>query len=42
VMVSSLNQPYYHHNFYAAGRVAGTELPAAEELLTAATVQATE
>ncbi|QKG54001.1 C40 family peptidase [Hymenobacter sp. BRD67] len=25
VMVSSLNQPYYHHNFYAAGRVAGTE-----------------
>ena len=21
VMVSSLNQPYYHHNFYAAGRV---------------------
>jgi probable lipoprotein NlpC len=42
VMVSSLNQPYYHHNFYAAGRVAGTELPAAEELLTAATVQAAE
>lgn len=26
VMVSSLNQPYYHRNFYAAGRV-----PAAEE-----------
>ncbi|MVN76357.1 hypothetical protein GO988_08475 [Hymenobacter sp. HMF4947] len=25
VMVSSLNQPYYHHNFYAAGRVAGAE-----------------
>jgi probable lipoprotein NlpC len=25
VMVSSLNQPYYHHNFYAAGRVAGTD-----------------
>ena len=25
VMVSSLSQPYYHHNFYAAGRVAGTE-----------------
>ncbi|QKG58319.1 C40 family peptidase [Hymenobacter sp. BRD128] len=25
VMVSSLNQPYYHHNFYSAGRVAGTE-----------------
>jgi probable lipoprotein NlpC len=21
VMVSSLNQPYYHRNFYAAGRV---------------------
>ena len=29
VMVSSLSQPYYHHNFYAAGRVAGTdEVPA--------------
>lgn len=25
VMVSSLNQPYYHRNFYSAGRVAGTE-----------------
>jgi probable lipoprotein NlpC len=25
VMVSSLNQAYYHHNFYSAGRVAGTE-----------------
>ena len=25
VMVSSLNQAYYHHNFYAAGRVAGAE-----------------
>lgn len=25
VMVSSLSQPYYHHNFYSAGRVAGTE-----------------
>ena len=25
VMVSSLNQAYYHRNFYAAGRVAGTE-----------------
>jgi probable lipoprotein NlpC len=25
VMVSSLNQPYYHHNFYSAGRVPGTE-----------------
>lgn len=24
VMVSSLHQPYYQHNFYAAGRVAGT------------------
>ena len=29
VMVSSLNQPYYHRNFYAAGRVRATE-PAAE------------
>jgi probable lipoprotein NlpC len=42
VMVSSLNQPYYHHNFYAAGRVAGTELPAAEALLTTATAQITK
>ena len=44
VMVSSLNQAYYHHNFYAAGRVAGTEVPQAEELLAAAaaTAQATE
>jgi cell wall-associated NlpC family hydrolase len=25
VMVSSLSQPYYHRNFYSAGRVAGTE-----------------
>ena len=25
VMVSSLSQPYYHHNFYAAGRVTGTD-----------------
>jgi cell wall-associated NlpC family hydrolase len=25
VMVSSLNQPYYHRNFHSAGRVAGTE-----------------
>ena len=25
VMVSSLHQAYYQHNFYAAGRVAGTE-----------------
>jgi probable lipoprotein NlpC len=42
VMVSSLNQPYYHHNFYAAGRVSGTEVPAAEALLTAATAQSAE
>ena len=41
VMVSSLNQAYYHHNFCGAGRVAGTELPQAEELLEAATAQAT-
>ena len=27
VMISSLRQAYYHHNFYAAGRVAGTEVP---------------
>ncbi|MGI4833823.1 MAG: C40 family peptidase [Janthinobacterium lividum] len=27
VMVSSLNQAYYHRNFYAAGRVAGTQAP---------------
>jgi probable lipoprotein NlpC len=26
VMVSSLNQPYYHRNFHSAGRVAGTEV----------------
>lgn len=25
VMVSSLSQPYYHHNFYSAGRVRGAE-----------------
>ncbi|MDO7884735.1 C40 family peptidase [Hymenobacter cheonanensis] len=25
VMVSSLNQPYYRHNFYSAGRVRGTD-----------------
>jgi hypothetical protein len=37
--VSSLNQPYYNHNFYAAGRVEGTEVPHAEELLEAATAQ---
>ncbi|MDJ0364298.1 C40 family peptidase [Hymenobacter sp. H14-R3] len=43
VMVSSLNQAYYHRNFYAAGRVAGTEALSADataaetaELLTAA------
>ena len=43
VMVSSLNQAYYHRNFYAAGRVAGTaalsaDATAAEtaELLSAA------
>jgi probable lipoprotein NlpC len=43
VMVSSLHQAYYQHNFYAAGRVAGTEplspdaTPAeAAELLSAA------
>ncbi|MGI4865061.1 MAG: C40 family peptidase [Janthinobacterium lividum] len=40
VMVSSLNQAYYHHNFYAAGRVSGTETPQVEELLAAATAQA--
>jgi len=40
VMVSSLNQAYYHRNFYAAGRVEGTEVPQAEELLAAATAQA--
>ena len=40
VMVSSLNQAYYHRNFYAAGRVAGTETPQVEELLEAATAQA--
>ncbi|RZK16985.1 MAG: NlpC/P60 family protein [Hymenobacter sp.] len=42
VMVSSLNQAYYHHNFYAAGRVAGTETPQLEELLAAASAQVTE
>ena len=40
VMVSSLNQAYYHRNFYAAGRVAGTETPQVEELLEAATASA--
>ena len=38
VMVSSLNQPYYHRNFYAAGRVKATEAAteAAEEALASA------
>ena len=40
VMVSSLNQAYYSRNFYAAGRVEGTEVPQAEEMLAAATAQA--
>jgi cell wall-associated NlpC family hydrolase len=40
VMVSSLNQAYYHRNFYAAGRVEGTEVPQAEEMLEAATATA--
>ncbi|RZL08211.1 MAG: NlpC/P60 family protein [Hymenobacter sp.] len=40
VMVSSLNQAYYSRNFYAAGRVEGTEVPQAEALLEAATAQA--
>ena len=40
VMVSSLHQPYYSHNFYAAGRVEGTEVPQAEALLEAATATA--
>ncbi|MFD2719268.1 C40 family peptidase [Hymenobacter monticola] len=34
VMVSSLNQPYYHRNFYAAGRVRAAK--AADEALVAA------
>ncbi len=33
VMVSSLRQPYYQRNFYAAGRVPGTEPKAAEQLI---------
>jgi probable lipoprotein NlpC len=33
VMVSSLNQPYYHRNFYAAGRVRAAK--AADEALVA-------
>ena len=41
VMVSSLNQAYYSRNFYAAGRVEGTEVPQAEALLEAATAQVT-
>ena len=37
VMVSSLNQPYYHRNFYAAGRVrAAAAADAAEETLAVA------
>ncbi|MBF9142963.1 C40 family peptidase [Hymenobacter properus] len=34
VMISSLNQPYYHRNFYAAGRVSAAK--AADEALVAA------
>ncbi|MBD2723546.1 C40 family peptidase [Hymenobacter armeniacus] len=30
VMVSSLNQPYYHRNFYAAGRVRAAEADATD------------
>jgi probable lipoprotein NlpC len=40
VMVSSLHQAYYSHNFYAAGRVPGAEAPQAEELLDTAVSQA--
>ena len=40
VMVSSLHQAYYSRNFYAAGRVEGTEVPQAEALLEAATATA--
>jgi lipoprotein Spr/probable lipoprotein NlpC len=40
VMVSSLNQPYYHRNFYAAGRVpaaeAANEAEASETIVAAA------
>jgi probable lipoprotein NlpC len=36
VMVSSLNQPYYHRNFYAAGRVRAAK--AADEAMVAAAV----
>lgn len=42
VMVSSLHQAYYSHNFYAAGRVAGAEAPQAEELLSTVVAQAVE
>ncbi|WP_210514447.1 C40 family peptidase [Hymenobacter terricola] len=38
VMVSSLSQPYYHRNFYAAGRVRAAE--EANETLAAATATA--
>jgi cell wall-associated NlpC family hydrolase len=34
VMVSSLHEAYYHRNFYAAGRVAGTQAPATIEGMT--------
>ena len=37
VMVSSLNQPYYHRNFYAAGRVKAAE--AADEAAAMATAE---
>ena len=39
VMVSSLNQPYYHRNFYAAGRVPAA-VAAEEATLAAATITA--
>jgi probable lipoprotein NlpC len=38
VMVSSLNQPYYHRNFYAAGRVRAAA--AADEAATEAATEA--
>ena len=41
VMVSSLNQPYYHRNFYAAGRVRAAKA-ADEALVAAAAVPAAE
>ncbi|GAB3878455.1 hypothetical protein GCM10028824_40420 [Hymenobacter segetis] len=37
VMVSSLNQPYYHRNFYAAGRVRAAA--AADEAITEAATE---